>query len=46
VSASRIDRLRSGRLTPGKKAQLVQRVARELGEAFPGIDTLPDVCFV
>jgi hypothetical protein len=22
----------------------VQRVARELGEGFPGIDTLPDVC--
>ena len=32
------------RLTPGEKAQLLQRVAQELGDAFPGIDTLPDVC--
>ena len=31
-------------LTPGEKAQLLQRVAQELGDAFPGIDTLPGVC--
>jgi uncharacterized protein (DUF433 family) len=32
------------RMTPGEKARLLQQVARELGDAFPGIDTLPDVC--
>jgi uncharacterized protein (DUF433 family) len=26
------------RMTPGEKAQLLQRIARELGDAFPGID--------
>jgi uncharacterized protein (DUF433 family) len=31
-------------LTPGEKARLLQRVAQELGDAFPGIDTIPDVC--
>jgi uncharacterized protein (DUF433 family) len=31
------------RMTPGEKAQLLQRVAQELGEAFPGIDTLPGI---
>jgi uncharacterized protein (DUF433 family) len=31
-------------MTPGEKAQLLQRVAQELGDAFPGIDTLPGVC--
>lgn len=31
-------------LTPGEKAQLLQWVARELGQAFPGIETTPDVC--
>lgn len=32
------------RMTPGEKALLLQRVARELGGAFPGIDTDPTVC--
>jgi hypothetical protein len=37
------DRLLS-RMTPGEKAQLLQCVARELGAAFPGIDTIGGVC--
>ena len=32
------------RMTRGEKAQLLQRVAQELGDAFPGIDTLDGVC--
>lgn len=28
----------------GEKARLLQRVAQDLGDAFPGIDTLPGVC--
>jgi uncharacterized protein (DUF433 family) len=31
-------------LTPAEKAQLLQRIARELGEAFPGIEHRADVC--
>ncbi len=31
-------------LTPGEKAQLLQTVARELGEAFPGIENNPNIC--
>ncbi|HEV3342274.1 MAG TPA: DUF433 domain-containing protein [Pirellulales bacterium] len=31
-------------LTPAEKAQLLQSVARELGDAFPGIESHPDVC--
>src|SRR4051812_19286611 len=31
-------------LTRGEKAQLLQRVARELGDAFPGIDSSDDIC--
>jgi uncharacterized protein (DUF433 family) len=31
-------------LTRGGKAQLLQWVARDLGDAFPGIENLPDVC--
>ncbi len=31
-------------LTPGEKAQLLQWVARELGQAFPGIEATLDVC--
>jgi len=27
-----------------EKAQLLQWVARDLGDAFPGIESLPDVC--
>jgi uncharacterized protein (DUF433 family) len=32
------------RMTPGEKAQLLQRVARESGDAYPGIDTIDGVC--
>jgi uncharacterized protein (DUF433 family) len=31
-------------LTRAEKAQLLQWVVRDLGEAFPGIESLPDVC--
>jgi uncharacterized protein (DUF433 family) len=41
--AQRIEQLLSD-LTPGEKAELLQRVILELGEAFPGIDSTPDVC--
>lgn len=32
------------RMTRGEKAQLLQRVVRELGDAFPGIDATESVC--
>jgi uncharacterized protein (DUF433 family) len=32
------------RMTRGEKAQLLQRVVRDLGDAFPGIDAIKDVC--
>lgn len=31
------------KMTRGEKAQLLQRVARDLGDAYPGIDLLEDV---
>ncbi len=31
------------RLTPSEKAQVLQWVARDLGDSFPGIDSTPDV---
>lgn len=31
-------------LTRGEKAQLLQWVARDLGDAFPGIESVPGVC--
>ena len=31
-------------LSPGEKAQILKWVVQELGDAFPGIDTRPDVC--
>ena len=37
------EKLLSG-LTPGEKAQLLQWVARDMGGAFPGIDSIPGVC--
>lgn len=37
------EKLLSG-MTPGEKAQLLQWVARDIGDAFPGIDTIPGVC--
>ena len=32
------------RLSRGEKAQLLQWIVREVGEAFPGIDSDPSVC--
>jgi uncharacterized protein (DUF433 family) len=32
------------RLTPGEKAQVLQIVARDLGDAFPGVESTPGVC--
>ena len=32
------------KLTPGEKASLLQKVARDLGQSFPGIDSDPAVC--
>jgi uncharacterized protein (DUF433 family) len=32
------------RMTRGEKAELLQRVVRDLGDAFPGIDTVDGVC--
>jgi len=31
-------------MTRAEKAQLLQRVASDLGDAFPGIETTPGVC--
>ena len=31
-------------LSPGEKAQILKWVVREMGDAFPGIDSQPDVC--
>jgi uncharacterized protein (DUF433 family) len=31
-------------LTPGEKAQVLQWVARDLGGAYPGIESTPDIC--
>ena len=31
-------------LSPGEKAQIAKWVVQELAEAFPGIDSRPDVC--
>jgi len=30
--------------SPGEKAQILKWVMQELGDAFPGIDSRPDVC--
>ena len=32
------------RMTPGEKALLLQRVAQELRDAYPGVDTIDGVC--
>ncbi len=32
------------RMTRGEKAQLLERVVRDLGDAFPGVDTIGGVC--
>ena len=31
-------------LSPGEKAQILKWVVQDLGDAFPGIDSRPDVC--
>lgn len=31
-------------LSPGEKAQILKWVVQDLAEAFPGIDSRPDVC--
>ena len=31
-------------MTRGEKAQLLQHIARDLGDAYPGIDSAPDIC--
>jgi uncharacterized protein (DUF433 family) len=31
-------------MTPAEKAQILQWVARDLGDAFPGIESTPGVC--
>ena len=31
------------KMTPGEKAQLLQRVAQDMGDSFPGIDSTPGV---
>lgn len=31
-------------MTPAEKAQVLQSVVRELGDAFPGIESTPGVC--
>jgi len=37
------EKLLSG-MTKGEKAQLLQWVVRDIGDAFPGIDSIPGVC--
>jgi uncharacterized protein (DUF433 family) len=32
------------KMTRGEKAQVLQMVARDVGEAFPGIESIPGVC--
>jgi uncharacterized protein (DUF433 family) len=31
-------------MTRGEKARLLQRLAQDLGDTFPGIDSIPGVC--
>src|SRR5579864_2150810 len=31
-------------LSPGERAQILKWVVQELGDAFPGIDSRPDIC--
>jgi uncharacterized protein (DUF433 family) len=33
-----------GELTRAEKAQILQWIVRDLGDAFPGIESRPDVC--
>lgn len=38
-----LERLLEG-LTRSEKAQVLQWIVRDLGDAFPGIESVPDVC--
>jgi uncharacterized protein (DUF433 family) len=31
-------------MTRGEKAELLQQIAREIGDVFPGIESIPGVC--
>lgn len=31
-------------LSPGERAQILKWIVQELGDAFPGVDSRPDVC--
>src|SRR5215510_2181616 len=31
-------------LSPGEKAQILKSLVQQMGDAFPGIDSRPDVC--
>ncbi len=42
-SQGEMDRILAN-MTRAEKAQLLQRIVRELGDAFPGIVSDPDVC--
>ena len=42
-TVQKAEKLLSG-MTRGEKAQLLQWVARDIGDAFPGIDSIPGVC--
>jgi len=39
-----VQKLLAAGLKPAEKAQVLQWVARELGDAFPGIESTPGVC--
>jgi uncharacterized protein (DUF433 family) len=43
---SRIEELEKflNTMTRGEKAELLQWIARDLGDTLPGIDSMPDVC--
>lgn len=42
VSLQELERIVAG-LSRAEKAQVLQWVARDLGDAFPGVDTTPDI---
>ncbi len=43
MSIQQVEKLLSG-MSRAEKAQLLQWVARDLGDAFPGIESRPNVC--
>ena len=42
-SLQNVKKMLSG-MSPGEKAQLLQWVVQDIGNAFPGIDIIPGVC--